>query len=61
MGEPIWGKKGRGNYSSSNEDESESTRLIYGSVVGFDVNELDPENSLGGFLDYIPLSLRRWA
>ncbi|TYG96706.1 hypothetical protein ES288_A11G373300v1 [Gossypium darwinii] len=61
MGEPVWGKKGRGNYSSSNEDESESTRMIYGSVVGFDVNELDPENSLGGFLDYIPLSLRRWA
>ncbi|XWS56282.1 hypothetical protein CRYUN_Cryun09bG0072600 [Craigia yunnanensis] len=59
--EPIWGKKGRGNYSNSTEAESESTRLTYGSIVGFDVNELDPENSLAGFLDYVPMSLRRWA
>ncbi|XP_022765757.1 uncharacterized protein LOC111310536 [Durio zibethinus] len=61
VGEPIWGKKGRGNYSNSTEAEGESTRLTYGSVVGFDVNELDPENSLAGFLDHVPMSLRRWA
>ncbi|XP_039023067.1 uncharacterized protein LOC120155629 [Hibiscus syriacus] len=60
--ETIWGKKGRGSYSNSTEVEGgESTRLIYGSVVGFDVNELDPENSLAGFLDHVPMSLRRWA
>ncbi|XWS43129.1 hypothetical protein CRYUN_Cryun16bG0075800 [Craigia yunnanensis] len=61
VGEPIWGKKGRGNYSNSTEAQGESTRLTYGSVVGFDVNELDPENSLAGFLDHVPMSLRRWA
>ncbi|XVF75779.1 hypothetical protein PTKIN_Ptkin13bG0214400 [Pterospermum kingtungense] len=62
VGEPIWGKKGRGNYSNnSTEAEGESTRLTYGSIVGFDVNDLDPENSLAGFLDHVPMSLRRWA
>ncbi|KAK8594209.1 hypothetical protein V6N13_126018 [Hibiscus sabdariffa] len=56
--ETVWGKKGRGSYSNST---NESTRLTYGSVVGFDVHELDPENSLAGFLDHVPMSLRRWA
>ncbi|KAK6244186.1 hypothetical protein QUC31_010595 [Theobroma cacao] len=61
VGEAIWGKKSRGNYSNSTEAEGEPTRLTYGSVVGFDVSELDPENSLAGFLDHVPMSLRRWA
>ncbi|KAK9289780.1 hypothetical protein L1049_007939 [Liquidambar formosana] len=56
-GEPIWGRKIRGNYSDS-DGEAE---LSYGSVVGFDAAELDPENSLAGFLDHVPMSLRRWA
>lgn len=53
-GEPIWGKK-----VSSNE----STQLSYGSVVGFDTSELDPENSLAGFMEQhaVPMGLRRWA
>ncbi|KAI3742273.1 hypothetical protein L1987_59953 [Smallanthus sonchifolius] len=34
---------------------------IMGSVVGFGVGELDPENSLSGFVDRVPMSLRRWA
>ncbi|KAL3841264.1 hypothetical protein ACJIZ3_025855 [Penstemon smallii] len=55
-GEPIWGRRIRGNFS-----EDESTRPSYGSVVGFDVEELDPENSLSGFLDHVPMNLRRWA
>ncbi|KAE8702549.1 hypothetical protein F3Y22_tig00110482pilonHSYRG00310 [Hibiscus syriacus] len=60
--ETIWGKKGsRGNSCNSTAAESESTRLTYGSVVGFDVNELDPENSLAGFLDHVSMSFRRWA
>lgn len=58
-GEPIWGRKIRAN--SSGENESGSVRLSYGSVVGFDVDELDPENALSGFLDYVPMSLRRWV
>ncbi|KAJ8562675.1 hypothetical protein K7X08_031127 [Anisodus acutangulus] len=59
-GEPIWGRKIR----SSNEENgnvTESTRLSYGSVVSFDVDELDPENALSGFLEHVPMSLRRWA
>lgn len=57
-GEPIWGRRMRGSNGSS---DTESTRASYGSVVGFDVDELDPENALSGFLDHVPMSLRRWA
>ncbi|CAO2822228.1 unnamed protein product [Amaranthus hypochondriacus] len=53
--ESIWGKKG------NSSEFTELIRLSYGSVVGFDVNELDPEDSLSGFLDHVPISLRRWA
>ncbi|CAI9099901.1 OLC1v1036793C1 [Oldenlandia corymbosa var. corymbosa] len=63
-GEPIWGGKVRSfNFSGggNQSNNTESTRLSYGSVVGFDVDELDPENSLAGFLDHVPMSLRRWA
>lgn len=61
--EPLWGRKIRSNYSDPNsgEGDAESTRLRYGSVVGFEAAELDPENSLAGFLDHVPMSLRRWA
>ncbi|KAG2325589.1 hypothetical protein Bca52824_008317 [Brassica carinata] len=51
--EPLWGKK-------THRDNNE-TELTHGSVVGFDVAELDPENSLSGFMDHVPLTLRRWA
>ncbi|KAL5812239.1 hypothetical protein ACOSQ3_027189 [Xanthoceras sorbifolium] len=64
MGEPLWGKRIRGNYSNTTEedhDQAELTQLSYGSIVGFEVNELDPENSLAGFVDHVPMSLRRWA
>ena len=67
MGEPLWGKRiradGSGNFSESGEGEGEGelTLLSYGSVVGFEASELDPENSLAGFLDHVPMSLRRWA
>lgn len=62
-GEPIWGKKVRSNYSNSDgaEAESELVQLSIGSVVGFEASELDPENSLAGFLDLVPISVRRWA
>ena len=61
--ESLWGRKIRSNYSDPNSEEgyAESTRLRYGSVVGFEAAELDPENSLAGFLDHVPMSLRRWA
>ncbi|XP_051149919.1 uncharacterized protein LOC127264427 [Andrographis paniculata] len=57
-GETIWGRRTRSN---STESLTESTRTSYGSVVGFDVQELDPENSLSGFMDNPSIRLRRWA
>lgn len=64
--EPIWGRRIRSNLSEvgnsdNNNNNTELTRFSYGSVVSFDVDELDPENSLAGFLDHVPMSLRRWA
>ncbi|GJS24920.1 hypothetical protein Tco_0453552 [Tanacetum coccineum] len=58
-GETIWGRKNKIGLNSS--FSTELTRTSYGSVVGFGVGELDPENSLSGFLDHVPMSLRRWA
>ncbi|KAL9232576.1 hypothetical protein vseg_007675 [Gypsophila vaccaria] len=66
--EPLWGRRGNNNNNNNNNNSvsvsvsvGESTRPSYGSVVGFDASELDPENSLSGFLDQVPMSLRRWA
>ncbi|KAK7396237.1 hypothetical protein VNO78_17100 [Psophocarpus tetragonolobus] len=53
--EPLWGPKTRPNNFNS------SHSLNYGSLLSFDATELDPENSLSGFLDRLPLTLRRWA
>ncbi|XP_015898210.3 uncharacterized protein LOC107431735 [Ziziphus jujuba] len=63
VGEPLWGKRYRSNYNYSDrgEDESELTWFSYGSVLGFETSELDPENTLSGFLDHVSLGLRRWA
>ncbi|XP_038719799.1 uncharacterized protein LOC120012444 [Tripterygium wilfordii] len=61
MGEPLWGKRIRSNYSEAGEEEDEFSGLSYGSVVAFESGELDPENSLSGFLDHVPMGLRRWA
>ncbi|XP_010554827.1 PREDICTED: uncharacterized protein LOC104824440 [Tarenaya hassleriana] len=61
--EPIWGKKS-GVHRVGNEpalNKSDTIVLSHGSVVGFDVGELDPENTLSGFMDHVPMSLRRWA
>ncbi|KAF3442687.1 hypothetical protein FNV43_RR16604 [Rhamnella rubrinervis] len=64
VGEPLWGKRIRSSYNNSDgggQFAGKLTQLSYGSVVGFETSELDPENSLSGFLDHVPLSLRRWA
>ncbi|XP_027913828.1 uncharacterized protein LOC114173553 [Vigna unguiculata] len=53
--EPLWGPKTKTNLTAS------SLGYGYGSVLSFHASELDPENSLAGFLDRVPLSLRRWA
>ncbi|KAJ0715427.1 hypothetical protein HanPI659440_Chr13g0501031 [Helianthus annuus] len=71
-GEPIWGRKIKINNNDNNNSslnnvgeaeltQTELTRASYGSVVGFGIEELDPENSLSGFLDRVPIGLRRWA
>ncbi|XP_047318185.1 uncharacterized protein LOC124921553 [Impatiens glandulifera] len=61
--EPIWGPRNHSNCSEGSlpEPPLTTTRLSYGSVVSFLVDELDPANSLAGFLDHVPMSLRRWA
>lgn len=59
IGEPLWGKRSRS--SNNNSDSGESTQLSYGSVLSFEASELDPENSLSGFLDHVPINMRRWA
>ncbi|PHT80654.1 hypothetical protein T459_13669 [Capsicum annuum] len=60
-GQPIWGRSSNKIKEGENVTD-ESIRLSYGSVVGFDVGELDPENSLFGFFsDHVPMVLRRWA
>ncbi|XP_042483989.1 uncharacterized protein LOC122064344 [Macadamia integrifolia] len=61
--QPLWGRRIHGNWSNAEGGgrEDEFTELSYGSVVGFEAAELDPENSLSGFLDHVPMSLRRWA
>ncbi|KAJ8755561.1 hypothetical protein K2173_022140 [Erythroxylum novogranatense] len=62
MADSLWGKRLRvHNDSDSGVAEDRSIQLSYGSVVGFEASELDPENSLAGFVERVPMSLRRWA
>lgn len=45
-------------------ESGELTRASYGSVVGFEAGELDPEDSLAGFVGdpvMVPIGFRRWA
>ena len=58
VSEPLWGNKLRNNTTTI---ATTTTSLSYGSILSFDATELDPENSLSGFLDRVPFSLRRWA
>ncbi|KAI9121164.1 hypothetical protein K1719_008197 [Acacia pycnantha] len=63
--EPLWGTRTRSNLTNpetGNGGSEESVPVLsYGSILRFDPEELDPENSLAGFLDHVPLSFRRWA
>lgn len=63
-GETLWGRRLKSNSNASEDlsmSKSNATELSYGSVVGFEVAELDPADSLSGFLDKVPIRLRRWA
>eukprot|EP00262_Sarcandra_glabra_P010893 TRINITY_DN264_c0_g1_i1.p1 TRINITY_DN264_c0_g1~~TRINITY_DN264_c0_g1_i1.p1 ORF type:complete len:480 (+),score=49.83 TRINITY_DN264_c0_g1_i1:163-1602(+) len=57
--ETIWGR-GIG-HRSKYEDEEDGYGFSWGSIVGFEAAELDPEDSLSGFLHPVPMQLRRWA
>ncbi|KAF6158525.1 hypothetical protein GIB67_040039 [Kingdonia uniflora] len=60
--EPIWGRKIQvNNYTNIEDLGKKKTELSWGSVVGFEAAELDPEDSLSGFSEHRPISLRRWA
>jgi hypothetical protein len=59
--EIIWGRR----HSLSSEAEAvEGTShswATWGSVVSFDIQELDPQDALQGFFDTPPVQLRRWV
>jgi hypothetical protein len=68
--EPVWGSSNINTAHSRSSSSSSSTaaRKVHkdnwggwGSVVGFDVQELDPGDTLRGFLDHPPAELRRWV
>ncbi|XP_028761521.1 uncharacterized protein LOC114720082 [Neltuma alba] len=65
IAEPLWGARTRSNLTNPETGNGGSEEIVpllsYGSVLRFDPEELDPENSLAGFLNDVPLSLRRWA
>ena len=57
-GPSIWAK--HRNETKAADSEEEEAPLQYGAVVGFDVQELDPDDALSGFLDSPSIHLRRW-
>ena len=61
-GEVIWGRR-RGNDSSQGDGGGNETAVGvgYGSVAGFEMQDLDPHNVLSGFFDDPPAELRRWV
>lgn len=63
--ESIWGKKqhsGRSNSSTNGDgDDNADEAVHYGAIVGFDMQELDPDDALSGFLDSPSATLRRWV
>jgi hypothetical protein len=70
VAEPVWGSSNINTAHSKSSSSSSSTaaRKVHkdnwggwGSVVGFDVQELDPGDTLRGILDDPPAELRRWV
>lgn len=58
-GPSVWAKH-RNDTKGTNSEEEEEAALHYGAVVGFDVQELDPDEALSGFLDSPSIHVRRW-
>ncbi|CAK9233815.1 unnamed protein product [Sphagnum troendelagicum] len=65
--EPVWGSRSSSSSSSAGTDSTAAPHRTpaswrgWGSVVGFDLQELDPANALRGFLENPPSELRRWV
>lgn len=57
--ESLWGRNPKPSNDSANGDEN-ADKVHYGAVVGFDMQELDPD-MLSGFFDAPPAALRRWV
>ncbi|XP_024374829.1 uncharacterized protein [Physcomitrium patens] len=53
----IWGNRS----NNSQMDAKEQGWSSYGSIAGFEMQDLDPTNVLSGFLDDPPAQLRRWV
>lgn len=63
-GDVIWGKRLNASEQAadvSNGAKESSSWSGYGSIVGFEMQELDPHNVLGGFFHTVPAQLRRWV
>lgn len=66
-GDIIWEKQRQfGGQDSSSEEMSNTGSMssnwaAWGSMVAFDMQELDPQNALQGFFDTPPVQLRRWV
>lgn len=52
--EIIWGKR------HGEASPSPTSWASWGSIVSFDIQELDPQDALAGFFDTSPVQLRRW-
>lgn len=57
--QPLWGSRGSNPFQPTSTREE--SLAGWGSLVGFDVSELNPDDALEGFIDRPPLHLRRWA
>eukprot|EP00250_Pteridium_aquilinum_P018162 c23972_g2_i1 orf=1023-2537(+) len=57
--QPLWGVRSLNTSEVNRTDDA--LQLEWGSIVGFDVSELNPDDTLQGFIDRPPVVLRRWA
>lgn len=58
-GDVIWGN--RSSNSSQAVSDKKAPWSGYGSIVGFEMQDLDPDNALSGFIDDPPAQIRRWV
>jgi hypothetical protein len=63
----IWGSSSRIRYPEEDdlqvlrEDGQDGYSATYGSIVGFDMQELDPADAMRAFINEPPAELRRWV